>query len=499
MKKIISLSLALICFLYSCKKEDGQQNINSLKRITNENNQFSDLDEPIFSITKKAEKTMSVATANNTSGCVSKLHTQSQAFDKLSVLDPTSDILFVGSLLDANSIQTGQYTPVFLPSDYVRKPVTFSVSIEGSTGAIAKTIIPQLSSFREAMQEITNSPTVGQQPASFTFQVTKVRSKKEIEMIIGANLSIGSFFTTIADYNENKVSNKNYYMLKIFQKFFTVDIDIPQDGNLFNKPVDYDSSLAPTYVSSIDYGRSAYLLVESSYDSVRVKKSLTATFDFWKINGGGNISQEYKEVTDEMTISGTAIGGSSTLASQTINGLQSFHDYVTKSGNLTTDSRGAIIAYRLRNAKNHNIYQTYINGDYYTSDCTSQLVPIYRYFNFTYADHYYPTVYRDYGPWIFERIEGYFYKEQMPGTIPLYEYFNNKTTDHYYTTNARNYGDYSYEGISGYFYKEQFPGTVPLYEYFSHGSGDHFYTTDSGSYGGYTPEGIVGYIYKTKP
>ncbi|WP_144009416.1 hypothetical protein [Pedobacter nyackensis] len=157
---------------------------------------------------------MSVATTSDGSGCVSTLHTQSQTFDKLSVLDPTSDILYVGSLLDGNSIQTGQYTPVILSSDYVRKPVTFSVSIEGATGPISKTIVPQLSSFRDAMQEITNNPVNGEQPASFTFQVTKVRSKKEIEMIAGANLSIGSFFTAVANYDESNVNpNIDGYIL----------------------------------------------------------------------------------------------------------------------------------------------------------------------------------------------------------------------------------------------------------------------------------------------
>ncbi|TCC97558.1 thiol-activated cytolysin family protein [Pedobacter hiemivivus] len=471
MNKILSLSLALLCLLYSCKKEESQQNINSENRITNENNQFSNLNEPLFSISTKIGKRMSVATTNNGSGCVSTLHTQSQTFDKLSVLDPTSDILYVGSLLDGNSIQTGQYIPVFLPSDYIRKPVTFSVSIQGATGPISKTITPQLSSFREAMQEITNSPIVGEQPASFTFQVTQIRSKKEIEMIAGANLNIGSFFTSIANYNENNVNNKNYYLLKIYQKFFTADIDIPQDGNLFNKPIDYDSGIAPVYVSSIDYGRSAYLLVESSYDSTRVKKALKVTFNAWGANGGGNIEQEEKDVTEEMTISGTAIGGSSTLAAETISGLQAFHDYVVKSGNLTTNSRGAIIAYRLRNAKNHGIYNTLINGDYYTSDCSGAKRLLYNFYS-TQFGHIY-TINSNFmeGRPGWRRITNdpiYVYGTQVAGSVPVY-IMQHKTKAIYCLTTNNTIGldQWASTGQPD-FYAYNVPGDfrVPIHQFF---------------------------------
>ncbi|WP_316837461.1 thiol-activated cytolysin family protein [Pedobacter nutrimenti] len=484
MKKLLTFSFIFGVFVFSCKKQDIQQAKELGLSITNEGNQFKDLKVPgsaNFSLTTSGSKKLAAvkAAASDNSGCVSVLHTQSQNFDKLNVIDPTSDILYVGSLLDGNSIQTGAYSPLILSSDYVRKPITFSVSIDGSSGPISKTIIPELSSYRNAMQEIINGPVVGQQPAAFTFEVRKVRSRKEITMIASANMGIGKFFSSTVNYDENNINNKNYYLLKIYQKFFTADIDIPQDGNLFNKPIDYSSDVAPVYVSSIDYGRSAYLLIESSYDSTRVRKALTVTFDFWKVKGGGGISQETKDVTDEMTISGTAIGGSSSLAAETINGLESFHDYVTKSGNLTPDSRGAIIAYRLRNAKNHGIYNTLINGDYYTRDCSGAKRLLYDFYSKQFGHRY--TINSNYANehagWI--RIVNdpiYVYGSQVAGSVPVYIMQDRVRAIYCLTTdNTVNLDIWATTGQPDFYaYKTQFTGTVPIHQfynpsYYSHG------------------------------
>jgi thiol-activated cytolysin len=513
MKKLLTFSLIFGLFVFSCKKQDIQHAKELGLSITNEGNQFKDLKVPgsaNFSLTTSGSKKLAAvkAAASDNSGCVSVLHTQSQNFDKLNVIDPTSDILYVGSLLDGNSIQTGAYSPLILSSDYVRKPITFSVSIDGSSGPISKTIIPELSSYRNAMQEIINGPVVGQQPAAFTFEVRKVRSRKEITMIASANMGIGKFFSSTVNYDENNINNKNYYLLKIYQKFFTADIDIPQDGNLFNKPIDYSSDVAPVYVSSIDYGRSAYLLIESSYDSTRVRKALTVTFDFWKVKGGGNISQETKDVTDEMTISGTAIGGSSSLAAETINGLESFHNYVTKSGNLTPDSRGAIIAYRLRNAKNHGIYNTLINGDYYTRDCSGATIPVYEFYSAIQSDHWlntdrnvtnaYPSA-----QWQYLNVNFYAHAMQYPGTVPVYEFYSSNQTDHWISID-RNVTDpypsagWQYYGIKFYVFPSQISGTIPVYEFYNPAVTDHVFTTNpnaTNGYPGWTNYGIKFYVY----
>jgi len=482
MKKLLSfLLLTVVCF-NACKKGVEMQENSGDPKITNNLNQFKDLKVP--STSRSDENGIAKAgsvrvNAIDNSGCSTILHKQSAEFDKLSVLDPSGNIMYAGSLIDGESIQNGTYKPLFLPGDYVRKPITYSVSIQGSNGAISKTINPDLASFRVSMQEIMSANIVGQQPANFTFELVHARSKREIEMKIGANLKIGSFFSSVANFDESALSTKSFYLLKIYQKFFSADINIPADGNLFNKPTNFEGTVAPVYISSIDYGRSAYLLIESSYDSTRVYKSIEASFSVWKIGGGGSLSKEHKEVMDNMKLSGTIIGGSSSDAAKAIEGIPAFRDYVINGGNMGPDSRGEVIAYTLRNAKDHGIYKTIINGDYYMTDCSSQLVNVN---SFVAPQHHYLStgMVDDWRYWRYEGVVFRAYNKQVSGTVPINVYFSEGGRDHYYTMGTLNDFNYwRYEGVAFYAYPTQVPGSVPIYIHYSTGGRDHYYSQSS--------------------
>lgn len=374
------LMFALVILLASCNKdfikENSEELQSSIEKISNENNQFKNLKTPEILINnfpkdkKVAVASTNTATSTNNDGCKLISHTQTSSFDKLNIIDPTANILYLGSLIDAKSINTGLYTPVFMPSDYVRKPITFSTSIIGlPTNQVKKTIIPTLSNFTVAMSEIQNSNIQGEQPAYFTFELKKVQSKSQLETSLQTNLNIGPWASITANLTDNKMSEKTYFAVKIFQKFFSASLDIPTDGNLFNKPATYPSNVSPVYISSIDYGRSAMLLFESSFDSTRVSQFLNSTINIWKVGGSVTYTNEQKQILNELSVSGTIIGGSSSEAAKTIDGMDMFTNFVKSSANLTPKSRGAIISYTLRNANNHSINKISFASTYYTKVC----------------------------------------------------------------------------------------------------------------------------------
>lgn len=49
-----------------------------------------------------------MSTQANEAGCTVEKRTQSATFDKLALLDPTSEIMYIGSLLNGESIQEGE-------------------------------------------------------------------------------------------------------------------------------------------------------------------------------------------------------------------------------------------------------------------------------------------------------------------------------------------------------------------------------------------------------
>ena len=94
------------------------------------------------------------------------------------------------------------------------------------------------------------------------------------------------------------------------------------------------------------------------------------------------------------------------------------------------------------------------------------------------------------------------YTQSTTGSIPIYRYFNAQYVDHFYTRTPFNrnatYG-YTSEGIEFHAFSTQMPGTVPVYRYYSSSLINHFYTTNFSLYGtggsGYTYEGIEFYAF----
>ncbi len=92
------------------------------------------------------------------------------------------------------------------------------------------------------------------------------------------------------------------------------------------------------------------------------------------------------------------------------------------------------------------------------------------------------------------------YGDFAQGTIPVYRYFNPTYVNHFYTKTALTRSLLSitgltYEGVEFYAYDYQYPGTVPVYRYFSPSLSNHFYTTVNSQYSGYDYEGIEFYAF----
>ncbi len=91
------------------------------------------------------------------------------------------------------------------------------------------------------------------------------------------------------------------------------------------------------------------------------------------------------------------------------------------------------------------------------------------------------------------------YNNFVQGTIPIYRYFNPTYVNHFYTktalVNSVNTYGLDYEGVEFYAYDYQYPGTIPVYRYFSPSLSNHFYTTEYAQYSYYTYERIEFYAF----
>ena len=135
---------------------------------------------------------------------------------------------------------------------------------------------------------------------------------------------------------------------------------------------------------------------------------------------------------------------------------------------MTPDSRGAIIAYKLRSAQSHGIYNTLINGDYYVRDCSGAKRLLYDFYHPSFGHRY--TIDANYASgrqgWI--RIVNdpiYVYGTKVAGSVPVYIMMAKFRPIYCLTTdNTKDLDLWATTGIPDFYaYKIQAENTVPIY------------------------------------
>ena len=88
------------------------------------------------------------------------------------------------------------------------------------------------------------------------------------------------------DAAKGKIAHKTGLIAKFIQKNFTVDMDIPLDGNLLldNDAINLMEGFSPVYISSITYGRMGVITMESNYGYNEVRLAVKAAFAAVKVS-----------------------------------------------------------------------------------------------------------------------------------------------------------------------------------------------------------------------
>ena len=95
-------------------------------------------------------------------------------------------------------------------------------------------------------------------------------------------------------YNKETSNTKKYVLVKIRQSFYNISVDpiLFEDWGTFVKTGEYE----PVYVSSVDYGRVANLLIETNENAESVRKTFETEINLAlkKFNVGGGVSTDNK-------------------------------------------------------------------------------------------------------------------------------------------------------------------------------------------------------------
>jgi len=298
----------------------------------------------------------------------------SAAFDQQILLNPSADVIYPGSVLFAHSIEDGSYKEIY---NGEKRPVGVSYDLTGIKAATGKKrsrvsgkIVPTLSNFRKLHNKILSQDITGKS-SNYSFEETTVTDESEfgVKFNFGVGYSSPAVETKVKAGFDFKKSTKKYkHMIKFMETFYTVDVNQGQDTFLYKKFNIADfGGYRPVYVSSISYGRLAYLTIESDEDLQTVKATLNAAVEA-KVSGmnyDADFETNYKTFKKNNKINITVIGGS--VVATNLDGFMN----MLKNDSFSAKNPGKIVAYKLRFVDDNTVANTIYNSEYTVRQTTA--------------------------------------------------------------------------------------------------------------------------------
>ncbi|PHN95093.1 hypothetical protein CSC80_07135 [Maribacter sp. 6B07] len=358
---VLLLSTILLTFV-GCNKDEVLPDDPSSPQFSN--NDADDFNSAVANLSgfNQPEESSIVETASTNPEregttefeCFTQTFKGAPGFSELFTLDPTTDVIYPGSMLKGETIPTGEYARI----NKDRAPITMSISLNNVKGKTSVTVNNPnlLSEVRAGVNELLNLEVKGATPAQLEFDKSQVYSEQQLSIALGANYRdktkdiSGSF-----DFNTTTVKKK--YVLKFIQKYFTIDLDSPGQvpSDLFTDLPSIESlgSTSPVYVSAVTYGRMVLYTVESDYSITEVETAFNAAIEAGEKGGDFNLDVDSKNVLEESNIKALIIGGNGASAAQTIGGnLEKIYDYIAAGGNYSPEeSPGSPLSYKLSYVK----------------------------------------------------------------------------------------------------------------------------------------------------
>ncbi|PCE63804.1 thiol-activated cytolysin family protein [Sediminicola luteus] len=285
-------------------------------------------------------------TENESLECFITQYKHAPGFSELLALDPTSDVIYPGAMLKGESIPTGEYIGI----NGGRAPITLSISLENINGdASVEVSDPKLSTVRNGIKDLLAQGVSGATPAKLNLTTDEVYSEQHLNLAIGANYRSKNKNVSAA-FDFNKTTKKHKYLVKFFQLYYSIDLDLPTNnnpGSLFTELPELNST-SPVIVSSVKYGRMVLYSVESDYSRSDVHGAFNASYR----STDGSISASDSTIIKNSNVKALVIGGSGASAAQVIDGPSGVFNYIKEGGNYSQDSPAAPLAYTLRYLKN---------------------------------------------------------------------------------------------------------------------------------------------------
>jgi len=194
-------------------------------------------------------------------------------------------------------------------------------------------------------------------PANFNFEFIDLQSEEQLAVELGINVQV--FRVKVSNrlkFNSQKEFNST--LVKLDQKMFTINFDLPTDIEQI-----FDESVTPqdlsrfvqadnpaTFISSVTFGRIFYMLIESTSESIEINNQVNASFRGLTNSVNTSLNVNALQSLENLKIQVIAYGGPSSSSFNLI-GVTSIEAIADELGQSSVLNAALPISYTVRSVQ----------------------------------------------------------------------------------------------------------------------------------------------------
>ncbi|MFH6604665.1 hemopexin repeat-containing protein [Maribacter algicola] len=282
------------------------------------------------------------------------------------LLNPTSEVIWLGAIVDGTSIPTGEYKLLSFP----RNPYTIKINNVSQAKIASATISNTLaqSHINDNVNKILRSIPRGQIPnLSSSYKEDEVYSEKQFRLSFGGSYNAG-LYSISAGMSMSSTKKKHRLVIEFAQKCFTMSMDdIGSYKQWIKDPSNIDFyNTMPMYVSSITYGRRAYMSIESDESIDALSTYFSGRYTTAEIEAKLSKSEVIKNSTVKVYIAG---GDPNKAAAGITGNYNDFLNYIKTAPQ--TDRDVVPVSYTMKFLKDKSNAKVSLTSKYAIRNCTA--------------------------------------------------------------------------------------------------------------------------------
>ncbi len=282
------------------------------------------------------------------------------------VKETDGDVIYPGSIIRGDSFRQGQYDPLVLNNEF--NPVTLSMSLKGNIDVSAQTK-PILSQVRETINTLLAKQKANIDytyvPAIWSFESHEITTKESMKQALKIHASV-ALTSGIAkadfDYEQskNKQSEEKYVMVAFRQLMYNAAVDPKHYTNWINGNINVKDmgEYEPLYISSVEYGRTGYMLVQTKQSAFETSQMIQASISVATgyVKGGADMeyARKLQKLFSENKVKVKVYGGPIELGNKVTN-YHGFMDFVQMPTAQTLTKTSVPVSYKVRRLKDNSL------------------------------------------------------------------------------------------------------------------------------------------------